>query len=61
MDTDSLSRSLDNVHWWEPEHWKTRPRCVSSATLRNSDPLEIRNGWLTLNNTKVMYSQEITI
>lgn len=55
MDSDNISRSLDHVHWWEPEHWKTRSRCVSSATLQGADPLDIRNGWLTLNDTKVKY------
>lgn len=49
-----MSRSLDQVNWWEPEHWKTRPRCVSSAVLQGADPSSIRNGWLTLPDQKVI-------
>ncbi|CAH2094295.1 unnamed protein product [Euphydryas editha] len=58
MDTRNMSRSLDQVNWWEPEHWKTRPRCVSSAVLQGSDPSSIRNGWLTLPDSQARFQQK---
>lgn len=58
METRHISRSVDHVNWWEPEHWKPRaPRSVSSVSLEGADPAEIRNGWLTLPSAKVRYAE----
>lgn len=52
MDARNKSRSLDHVNWWDPVHWKGKaPRSVSSMSLEEADPAEIRNGWLTLPET----------
>lgn len=54
MEARGISRSLDHVNWWDPEHWKSRgPRSISSISLEEVDPAEIRNGWLTLETPKV--------
>lgn len=54
MQARNFYRSLDHVHWWEPENWKNKaPRSVSS--LEGIDPAEIRNGWLTLTDTRVSF------
>lgn len=53
-----VSRSLDHVNWWDPQHWKLKgPRSVSSISLEDPDPDAIRNGWLTLTYAKVNYCQ----
>lgn len=55
MGTHGISRSLDHVNWWDPEHWKARgPRSISSISLEDADPAEIRNGWLTIQPCKVI-------
>lgn len=48
-----MARSLDNVHWWKPQHWKRGLRTTSSLSLEGADPADIRNGWLTLPDPKV--------
>ncbi|XP_063831701.1 uncharacterized protein LOC135080901 [Ostrinia nubilalis] len=59
MVTRDMSRSLDHVNWWEPEHWKNRkPRVMSSMSLEGADPAEIRNGWLTLPDPKARFQQK---
>ncbi|KAL0869373.1 hypothetical protein ABMA27_007617 [Loxostege sticticalis] len=59
MVTKDMSRSLDHVNWWEPEHWKNRGlRAMSSVSLERADPAEIRNGWLTLSDPKARFQQK---
>ncbi|XP_063627576.1 zinc finger C2HC domain-containing protein 1C isoform X1 [Cydia splendana] len=59
METRDMSRSLDNVHWWEPDHWKTKKlRSTSSLSLEGADPADIRNGWLTLPDPKARFQQK---
>ncbi|XP_028176770.1 zinc finger C2HC domain-containing protein 1C [Ostrinia furnacalis] len=59
MVTRDMSRSLDHVNWWDPEHWKNRkPRVMSSMSLEGADPAEIRNGWLTLPDPKARFQQK---
>ncbi|XP_063367634.1 zinc finger C2HC domain-containing protein 1C [Cydia amplana] len=54
-----MSRSLDNVHWWQPEHWRTKKlRSTSSLSLEGADPADIRNGWLTLPDPKARFQQK---
>lgn len=54
MDARGISRSLDHVNWWDPQHWKPRgPRSISSMSLEEVDAAEIRNGWITLRQPKV--------
>ncbi|XP_053613709.1 zinc finger C2HC domain-containing protein 1C isoform X3 [Plodia interpunctella] len=59
METRNISRSVDHVNWWEPEHWKFRgPRSLSSVSLEGADPAEIRNGWITLPSAKARFQQK---
>ncbi|CAH1637569.1 unnamed protein product [Spodoptera littoralis] len=59
MEARGISRSLDHVNWWNPEHWKHRgPRSISSISLDDADPSEIRNGWLTLRHPKARFQQK---